>query len=635
MILLAYISQGLKSLLSMTPILLRFSLLTGLFIFLLIPVKLTGQKKCDCPEFASIKKDGKDLKETDIEFVKRSDNKICEAKYYEWLAERLSTQKEFDSAKLTIEKAIDIFKNEKCSDNSYYDVYKLLAGIHHSQGNYDASIEYCLKILPMAEASGNKYEEADCLVKIAFTFNRMKQSEQGIVFARRAMALLPSINSPHNKADILHKLASRYLWYYQDTKKKEVLDSAEQFASTHLSLSRQLNDQDLILKGYNQMNGFAHERQDYKKALLYIDSSLLLLQNNPKNELKATTYGDKADVLMEMGNYKEARRFADSCLFYHKQFKNPETIANAYALIYQISDRSENYKDALWALDNYVSIHDSLTNVAKTKTITELEKKYNQAKNEKTIKELAQEKRIYVLLIIAAILALIALAFFIRQQSLKNKHKILETEQRLNRARMNPHFFFNALSSLQSFALQENDGNALASNLSKFSHIMRETLESTYKEYVTIEQEKVFLLEYLGLQQIRFPSKFTYEINIDENIEPDEQVIPSMILQPFIENSIEHGFLGLDYPGNIVVDFQMIKGNLSISIIDNGKGLAAITKENNEHVSRASQIIADRIYLLNMKLKTKASFSINNNGNEKGVTVLITLPQLFRDDIKE
>jgi len=72
MILLAYISQGLKSLLSMTPILLRFSLLTGLFIFLLIPVKLTGQKKCDCPEFASIKKDGKDLKETDIEFVKRS-----------------------------------------------------------------------------------------------------------------------------------------------------------------------------------------------------------------------------------------------------------------------------------------------------------------------------------------------------------------------------------------------------------------------------------------------------------------------------------------------------------------------------------------------------------------------------------
>ena len=338
---------------------------------------------------------------------------------------------------------------------------------------------------------------------------------------------------------------------------------------------------------------------------------------------------------MELGNYKEARRFADSCLFYHKQFTNPETIANAYALIYQISERSENYKDALWAMDNYVEIHDSLTNVEKTKTITELEKKYDQAKNEKTIKELAQEKRIYILLVIAAILALIALAFFIRQQSLKSKQKILETEQRLNRARMNPHFFFNALSSLQSFALQENDGKALAKNLSKFSHIMRETLESTYKEYVTIEQEKDFLLEYLGLQQIRFPSKFAYEINIDENIEADEQMIPSMILQPFIENSIEHGFVGIGYPGNIAVDFKKEKGNLSISIIDNGKGLNTNAKENNEHVSRASQIIKDRIYLLNIKLKTKAAFSINNNSNEKGVTVLITLPQLYRRDIKD
>ena len=99
------------------------------------------------------------------------------------------------------------------------------------------------------------------------------------------------------------------------------------------------------------------------------------------------------------------------------------------------------------------------------------------------------------MLALAGLLALVGLMFFIRQQSLKSKQKILETEQRLNRARMNPHFFFNALASLQTFALQDNDGKSMASNLSKFSHIMRETLESTYKEYVTIEQEKEFLDE--------------------------------------------------------------------------------------------------------------------------------------------
>jgi sensor histidine kinase YesM len=229
-------------------------------------------------------------------------------------------------------------------------------------------------------------------------------------------------------------------------------------------------------------------------------------------------------------------------------------------------------------------------------------------------------------------LALIGLTFFIRQQSLKNKQRILETEQRLNRARMNPHFFFNALSSLQSYALDGNDGKSIASNLSKFSHIMRETLESTYKEYVTIEQESDFLREYLELQKIRFPQKFSYTINIAPAIEPDDTLLPAMILQPFAENSIEHGFTGINYPGELTITFDKKEKDLHISIVDNGKGLVNTAKETSEHISRASQIIKDRIYLLNVKLKTKAAFTIDNNKNEKGVTVLIRLPLLYKQD---
>jgi len=272
--------------------------------------------------------------------------------------------------------------------------------------------------------------------------------------------------------------------------------------------------------------------------------------------------------------------------------------------------------------------------VEKSKQVTELERKYSQAKNEKAIKELAQQKRIYVLLAIAGLLGLTVLGFFIRQQSLKNKQKILETEQRLNRARMNPHFFFNALSSLQAFALQDNDGKSMATNLSKFSHIMRETLESTYKEYVTIEQEKDFLQEYLSLQKMRFPQKFTYEITSGDSIAPDEMLIPAMILQPFVENSIEHGFTGITYTGHISIQFEKPGNDLEIKISDNGKGLSTIAKEEGGHISRASQIIKDRIYLLNLKLKTKASFTIENNKNEKGVTVLIRLPLLYKHNTK-
>jgi LytS/YehU family sensor histidine kinase len=202
---------------------------------------------------------------------------------------------------------------------------------------------------------------------------------------------------------------------------------------------------------------------------------------------------------------------------------------------------------------------------------------------------------------------------------------------------MNPHFFFNALAALQKFAVKENNPQAMASNLSKFSNIMRETLESTYKEYVTIEQEIEFLNEYLEVQKIRFPQAFTYSVTADKQLEVDDALIPAMIIQPFVENSIEHGFADIDYPGNINIHFANDKKEVKIEIKDNGKGLTTSPKENlpagqagNEHISRASQIIKDRIYLLNIKLKTKAGFSIDNDDTGKGVVVKIHLPLLHK-----
>ncbi len=117
----------------------------------------------------------------------------------------------------------------------------------------------------------------------------------------------------------------------------------------------------------------------------------------------------------------------------------------------------------------------------------------------------------------------------------------------------------------------------------------------------------------------------------DPELDPELLLLPSMILQPFVENSIEHGFAGIDYTGQVDIHFDQSPDELLVRITDNGKGLLTGPKENNEHISRASQIIRDRIYLLNIKLKTKASFSINNSESGKGVTVIIKLPLIDKD----
>jgi len=608
-------------------------LLLTITVILLHQIK--AQTGCNCPDYTELrdKKRNTEIFNNEDALLKLQGKKIkgCTPRYNEWQAEKMITKRDFDSAKYYLQIAFDYYKSTGCNDAAYSNYYKLLAAIQHHLGEYANSAGLCYKLLSITELTGDKYDKASCLLLLANSFNRMKQSEKGIEYARQAAPIIEQLSLPYEKATLLFELSARYLWHYQDTKNKAFIDTAELYTSKQLEIGRKEGFISIIGKGYNKMNGYAHERNDFSTALKYVDSSLYLFEKAGNRTQLATSYGDKADILMEMENYKEARRYADSCLALNLQNKNPELIANSYALIYQISNNSENYKDAVWAMNEYLTINDSLTAIEKSKEINELEKKYSQAKNENKIKDLAKKKQLYLLLAIAGLLAALAIAFFLRQQSLKHKKNILETEQRLNRARMNPHFFFNALTALQKFAVKENNPAAMASNLSKFSNIMRETLESTYKEYVTIEQEIEFLNEYLEVQKIRFPHSFAYEVKADNSLDVDELLIPAMIIQPFVENSIEHGFAGVDYPGNVSVSFAKENKDLLINIIDNGKGLSTSVKENNEHISRASQIIKDRIYLLNIKLKTKAGFSIDNASEGKGVVVKINLPLLYKN----
>ena len=609
-------------------------LLLSLFSFSLF--NYLQSQQCNCAEYQTLKqafsREGGDLT-TYTAKLYNTGNIVCKARAEEWQAMEYLLASSFDSAEICLKKAEKLYRQTRCGDSLLMVTYKTWAQLYYTKNDFSKAQDFSFRFLTAAEAAGNAYETGVCYTMIAQLFNQTKQPEMGIVYARKAVPLINKVNDPVKKADLLFKLSKRFLWHYQDVKAMTSLDSSEIFSLEQLAIARSINRRSSIAAAFSNLQGIAWERGDLQKALYLLDSSFTYTDKDDWSML-ATNFFDKADIYIELKDLKNAALMADSALKYRLKDSNQVYIGEAYALLSRIKKESGDFKTAMEYKELSDHISDSLTNVEQAKTVSELEKQYNQAKNEKKISELAQQKRIYVLLAAVGLFALIGLIFFIRQQSLKNKQKILETEQRLNRARMNPHFFFNALSSLQSYALDGNDGKSIATNLSKFSHIMRETLESTYKEYVTIEQESDFLKEYLELQKMRFPQKFSYDVHIDQSISQDDTLIPSMILQPFAENSIEHGFTGIDYPGHLAIYFENKDRDLLIRIVDNGKGLTAGPKENSEHISRASQIIRDRIYLLNVKLKTKASFTIDNNENEKGVSVFIRLPLLYKQELR-
>lgn len=582
-------------------------------------------QNCECVEYNEKEKNNPEL-------LTASANNFCKAKGYELLATGFNNSKELDSAEYYLKRSESFYKQTACKEEQYLSLYKQWSSYYFFKAEYQPALDYSLKTLSLVQSENNKKEEADVLLNISQIFARMGQTAKGLEYTRKAIPVIEKMEDNTVKVDMLNKTGSRFYFFFQDIKSQQLLDSSAIFFKEALSLAKELKYIKGIQTSYNKMNSLAYQQKNYRQALLYLDSSIALAKPGEVSTALATSFGDKGNILLKMGEFKDAGKWADSCLYYNQKLRFPPLIANAYSLVAEIADSLGDFDKAYTALYNEKKITDSMNKIDKITAVNEVEKKYNQAKNEKTIKELAQQKQIYLLFGIAGLLTAIAIGFYLRQQSLKHKQKILETEQRLNRARMNPHFFFNALTAMQRFALKENDGKALASNLSKFSNIMRETLESSYKEYVTVKQEVEFLKEYMEIQKMRFPQLFTYSLMLDGEMEPSDVMIPSMIIQPFIENSIEHGFADIDYAGDIRVDFKQQHKTITIEITDNGKGLSTPGSKTNEHISRASQIIKDRIYLLNIKLKTKADFSIDNNKDGKGVIVKIHLPVIYTNE---
>lgn len=608
------------------------NLLRILCLSLLLPAIARAQN-CQCPQaglqkMEQLRDDNDTLAARQlISSLKSSGDKNCQVAAYSLEAWILIANKKTDSALPLIQQQEKLAASLPCKDQHLGQVYLNYCRYYKRSNDMGNMSAYAYKALTQAETARNKEQELLALMDLVYVFTRQNEDDKIPAYVKRAEKIITSLPEDYSTARNYNWLAFEYETWYTRTERMSLVDSGYAFAEKAIAAGKQFNNPEQLTQSFRAFEAFAYHRGQIRQAVSYMDSALFYARQIRVPTNLAALFIAKSSDLLDLGEKAEAVRWADTSIWYvEKDFKGTPASVNNYLQASQIFEAAGELPKALHAFKTYEHLKDSLFTLQRSEKINELEQQYNKAKNEKTIRELAQQKRIYILLAVAGLFALIGLIFFIRQQSLRNKQKILETEQRLNRARMNPHFFFNALSSLQSFALQGNDGKSIATNLSKFSHIMRETLESTYKEYVTIEQEKDFLEEYLELQKIRFPQKFTYGITIDNTLEPDETLIPSMILQPFVENSIEHGFTGISYPGHITVHFAKKDNSLHIQITDNGKGLATTPKENSEHISRASQIIKDRIYLLNIKLKTKASFSIDNVPGGQGVLVNILLP---------
>ena len=243
----------------------------------------------------------------------------------------------------------------------------------------------------------------------------------------------------------------------------------------------------------------------------------------------------------------------------------------------------------------------------------------------------------FKILAAALLISLLYILYRYRIKSIRQKANIdkqlAELEMKGLHAQMNPHFIFNSLNSIREMIL--NDENKDASHfLSKFARLIRLTLNQSGESFISLRNTTDYLHRYLEMEQIR-NKQFTYVISMQEAPDPDETMLPPMLIQPFIENAIWHGVSPGHRDIHIRIDFKKEQDNLVCTIDDNGIGIIQSLKEKDESDIQQHPVgisnIQQRVTLLNEKYKIRCSITIKDKTElagsvETGTIVTLKLP---------
>jgi LytS/YehU family sensor histidine kinase len=207
------------------------------------------------------------------------------------------------------------------------------------------------------------------------------------------------------------------------------------------------------------------------------------------------------------------------------------------------------------------------------------------------------------------------------------ENKMLNLQQKALQLQMNPHFVFNALNSIQGLIAKEDNKKARR-YLQQFSSMMRSVLNQSREEKISLDDEMAYLKSYLSLEQMANNHSFDFDIISHPNME-DGIDIPTMIIQPFIENAIIHGVKSLkDRRGNISVRFDLEGNNLKCTISDNGLGRKAAAKHKvSTHKSVALDVVNERLKGKGVRSNpVKYTDKHDEQGNPIGTDVEISMP---------
>lgn len=344
----------------------------------------------------------------------------------------------------------------------------------------------------------------------------------------------------------------------------------------------------------------------------------------------ATIYFKKNEPEKAIRSLRQAYQFA------LQQGKTAEVKTSLLQLLQYYKANGKD-KESIALYDDFFQNFDKLirndSSLIDEKTFQVTEEKIRQLEKEKALKdELIAKKNTFNYVLLGSLLLLLLLVGLIVKALYSIKTKNKEIALQSLRREMNPHFIFNSLNSVNQFISQNKELEA-NKYLTSYSHLMRNMMENSNKDFISLSNEIEQLKKYLDLEHLRFQDKFDYQIVVDDALDTETTLVPNMLIQPHLENAVWHGLRYRETKGLLLLKFELNRGNVSVIIDDNGIGLtesaALKTRNQKVHQSRGVTNTKERINLLNDLYKTNIGFSITEkNSGTTGTLVEITFPLL-------
>ena len=535
----------------------------------------------------------------------------------------------YDSAKYYYKKSL--LHAEKTEDyNTIGRLYNELGtACRKTDHNYEA-IDYFVRSIQYAKYDNNLFGKAIAENGIGNVYLVQKEYNKALYYFKESLKYAYASHNKYHLEISYGNLGEVYLYLHQ-------ADSAEHYIRQSLELAKQRNSSVGIGICHQLLGQIYAQQNQNQKAYQYYRTALELQRKKNDKRYLSSVLVHQGTICEKLKKYKEAEKKLLEGRALCTDIHSIDKLILANETLYRIYFETGKFEKACNFLMEAKIYKDSLYNTESVRMLNDLEFKYQTEKGKHQIKLLTAENKIKqqrsLLLTISTLALLFALFIgvvdFIRRKK-RNTQQQEALKQQLLRMQMNPHFLFNALGSIQNY-LFKNETKKAAGYLNNFAALTRSILEHTTQNFISLADEISTLNNYLSLERMRTSNSFDYKLIYNNNADTEFIKLPPMMVQPFVENAIKHGFKNLGYPGLLSIEFEEKNTVLHITITDNGHGIQ-ISKnlKKGTHRSMSMKIFEKRQKLLSKQLKKNIFFTVLNrnqqNNNLKGTVVQIQIP---------